>query len=62
MDWNLFLKSAVVHVRVYFVKCLYGITKIHSPNQERIKAADEAILGVLGVNRHDCLKPKMICS
>jgi hypothetical protein len=56
------LKSAVVRPGVQFVERLYGLLEIHSTNQGEVKAAGQAILGALGVNRRDCLKPRVVSS
>ena len=56
------LKSAVVRPGVQFVERLYGLLEIHSTNQGETKAAGQAILAALGVNRRDCLKPRVVSS
>ena len=56
------LKSAVVRPGVQFVERLYGLLEIHASNQGEVRAAGKAILGALGVNQRDCLKPKVVSS
>ncbi|MGK7883432.1 MAG: hypothetical protein AB4057_02275, partial [Crocosphaera sp.] len=56
------LKSAVVRPGVQFVERLYGLLEIHSTNQGETKAAGQAILAALGVQRRDCLKPRVVSS
>ncbi len=56
------LKSAVVRPGVLMVERLYGLLEIHSGNQGEVKAASQAILQTLGVNRNDCLKPRIVSS
>jgi hypothetical protein len=56
------LKSAVVRPGVLMVERLYGLLEIHSGNQGEVKAASQAILETLGVNRNDCLKPRIVSS
>lgn len=56
------LKSAVVRPGVLMVERLYGLLEIHSGNQGEVKAASRAILETLGVNRNDCLKPRIVSS
>ena len=56
------LKSAVVRPGVQFVERLYGLLEIHASNQGEVQAAGRAILGALGVNRQDSLKPEVVSS
>ncbi|NEP15619.1 MAG: hypothetical protein F6J97_01805 [Leptolyngbya sp. SIO4C1] len=56
------LKSAVVRPGVQMVERLYGVLEIHSGNQGEVKAAGRAILDALGVDRRDCLKPRIVSS
>ncbi|MEM7761340.1 MAG: hypothetical protein AAF298_24905 [Cyanobacteria bacterium P01_A01_bin.40] len=56
------LKSAVVRPGVQFVERLYGLLEIHASKQGEVQAAGRAILGALGVNQRDGLKPKVVSS
>ncbi|MEM8674259.1 MAG: hypothetical protein AAGF83_10355 [Cyanobacteria bacterium P01_G01_bin.67] len=56
------LKSAVVRPGVQFVERLYGLLEIHASKQGEVQAAGRAILGALGVNQRDGLKPKIVSS
>ncbi|MBD0334597.1 MAG: hypothetical protein ICV62_03835 [Cyanobacteria bacterium Co-bin13] len=56
------LKSAVVRPGVLIVERLYGLLELHSNNQGEVHAAGRAMLDVLGVDRRDCLKPRIISS
>ncbi len=56
------LKAAVVRPGVQFVERLYGLLEIHANKQGEVRAAGRAILQALGVNRQDCLKPKVVSS
>jgi hypothetical protein len=56
------LKSARVYPAVQIIERLYGLLEIHSSNQGDIHAAGKAMLNYLGVNRNDCLKPRVISS
>jgi len=56
------LKAAVVRPAVQIVERLYGLLEVHSSNQGETKTAGAAILGALGVDRHDCLKPRILSS
>jgi hypothetical protein len=56
------LKAAVVRPAVQIVERLYGLLEVHSSNQGETKTAGAAILGALGVDRRDCLKPRILSS
>jgi hypothetical protein len=56
------LKAAVVRPAVQFVERLYGLMEIHSSNQGEVKAASNAVLGYLGVDIKDRLKPQIVSS
>ena len=56
------LKSADVKPGVQIIERLYGLMEIHASNQGDVHAAGRAILEYLGVNRSDCLKPRVISS
>ncbi|MBE9075745.1 hypothetical protein IQ241_00255 [Romeria aff. gracilis LEGE 07310] len=56
------MKAAVVRPGVQVVERLYGVLEIHADKQGEVKAAGRAILDILGVNRRDCLKPRLIAS
>jgi hypothetical protein len=56
------LKSAVVRPGVLIVERLYGLLELHSNKQGEVHAAGRAMLDVLGVDRRDCLKPRIISS
>ncbi len=56
------LKSNFVRPGVLMVERLYGLLEIHSNRQGDTRSAGEAILAALGVQRHDCLKPRVISS
>ncbi len=53
------LKSAVVRPAVLMVERLYGTLEIHSSSQAEIRAASQAMLDALGVDRRDCLRPQV---
>ncbi|EDX84972.1 Bacterial microcompartments protein family [Synechococcus sp. PCC 7335] len=53
------LKSAVVRPGVQVVERLYGVLEIHG-SQGEVKAAGRAILGYLGLQRNDALKPELL--
>lgn len=54
------LKSASVRPGVQVVERLYGLLEIHSSSQGETRAAGQAILNTLGVNKEDCLKPRVV--
>ncbi|NJL00293.1 MAG: hypothetical protein HC910_06860 [Spirulinaceae cyanobacterium SM2_1_0] len=56
------LKSTIVRPGVLMVERLYGLLEIHSSRQGDTRAAGQAILAALGVERRDCLKPRVISS
>lgn len=56
------LKSAVVRPAVMMVERLYGNLEIHASNQGEVNAASQSMLAALGVNRRDCLRPRVISS
>ncbi len=56
------LKSTIVRPGVLMVERLYGVLEIHSSRQGDTRAAGEAILAALGVERRDCLRPRVISS
>lgn len=56
------LKAASVRPGVQVVERLYGLLEIHSSRQSDTRAAGIAILETLGVNREECLKPRVISS
>ncbi len=56
------LKSAVVRPAVLMVERLYGNLEIHANKQGEVHAAGKAMLNALGVNRNDCLRPRVISS
>lgn len=56
------LKSAVVRPGVLMVERLYGLLELHSSKQGEVHAAGRAMLDALGVERRDCLKPRVISS
>jgi hypothetical protein len=56
------LKSAAVRPGVQFVERLYGIMEVHASRQGETQAAGKAILEAIGVNRQDCIKPRVISS
>ncbi len=56
------LKVAQVRPGVQIIERLYGLMEIHGSNQGDVQVAGEAILSYLGVERSDCLKPRVISS
>ncbi|MDA0267727.1 MAG: hypothetical protein O2890_01090 [Cyanobacteria bacterium] len=56
------MKSAVVRPAVLMVERLYGNLEIHASNQGEVHAAGKAMLEALGVDRKDCLRPRVISS
>lgn len=56
------LKATSVRPGVLFVERLYGLLEIHASRQGEVRAASEAILGLLGVRAQECLKPRVISS
>jgi hypothetical protein len=56
------LKAAVVRPGVLIVERLYGLLELHASKQGEVHAAGRAMLDVLGVDRRDCLKPRVISS
>ncbi len=56
------LKSAAVRPGVQFVERLYGLLEVHSKNQGETQAAGRAILEALGVQRGECLQPRIVSS
>ncbi|MBW4668725.1 MAG: hypothetical protein KME60_15175 [Cyanomargarita calcarea GSE-NOS-MK-12-04C] len=56
------LKSASVRPGVLVVERLYGLLEVHSSSQGETRAAGQAILEMLGVKKHECLKPRVISS
>ena len=56
------LKAAVVRPAVLMVERLYGNLEIHSSSQAEVRAAGQAMLDAIGVDRRDCLKPRVISS
>lgn len=56
------LKSTSVRPGVLFIERLYGLLEIHSSRQGDTKTAGGAILDFLGVQRNDCLKPRIVSS
>lgn len=56
------LKSTSVRPGVLFIERLYGLLEIHSSRQGDTKTAGRAILDFLGVDRNDCLKPRIVSS
>ncbi|NJM76647.1 MAG: hypothetical protein HC852_13750 [Acaryochloridaceae cyanobacterium RU_4_10] len=56
------LKSAVVRPAVQFVERLFGLMEVHASSQAEVRAASDAILNALGVQRRDCLRPKVVSS
>lgn len=56
------LKAAVVRPGVLIVERLYGLLELHASKQGEVHAAGRAMLEVLGVDRRDCLKPRVISS
>jgi hypothetical protein len=56
------LKAAVVRPAVLMVERLYGNLEIHSSSQAEVHAAGQAMLDAIGVNRRDCLRPRVISS
>lgn len=56
------LKAAVVRPAVLMVERLYGNLEIHASSQAEVHAAGRAILDALGVDRRDCLRPRVISS
>ncbi len=56
------LKVAQVRPGVQIIERLYGLMEIHGSNQGDVQVAGEAILNYLGVERSDCLKPRVISS
>ncbi|MBN3871282.1 hypothetical protein [Nostoc sp. JL33] len=56
------LKAASVRPGVQVVERLYGLLEVHSSSQGETRAAGQAILGLLGVRREECLKPRVISS
>lgn len=56
------LKSAVVRPAVLMVERLYGNLEIHASSQAEVHAAGRAMLDALGVDRRDCLRPRVISS
>ncbi|MEH1829038.1 hypothetical protein FD723_00595 [Nostoc sp. C052] len=56
------LKSASVRPGVQVVERLYGLLEVHSSSQGETRAAGQAILAFLGVQREECLKPRVISS
>ena len=56
------LKAAQVSPGVQVIERLYGLMEIHASNQGDVQVAGDAILRYLGVERSDCLKPRVISS
>jgi hypothetical protein len=56
------LKVAQVRPGVQIIERLYGLMEIHGSNQGDVQVAGAAILNYLGVERSDCLKPRVISS
>lgn len=56
------LKAAVVRPGVLMVERLYGLLEIHANKQGEVHAAGRAMLDALGLDRRDCLKPRVISS
>ncbi|MEH2291299.1 hypothetical protein [Nostoc sp.] len=56
------LKSASVRPAVLVVERLYGLLEVHSSSQGETRAAGQAILAALGVQREECLKPRVVSS
>jgi hypothetical protein len=56
------MKAAVVRPSVLMVERLYGNLEIHSSRQAEVHAAGRAMLDTLGVDRRDCLRPRIISS
>ncbi|MDB9322539.1 hypothetical protein PN483_01715 [Nodularia spumigena CS-591/04] len=54
------LKSASVRPGVQIVERLYGLLEIHSSSQGETRAAGQAILAALGVEKEDGLKPRVV--
>ncbi len=54
------LKSASVRPGVQVVERLYGLLEIHSSSQGETRAAGQAILATLGVQKEECLKPRVV--
>jgi hypothetical protein len=56
------LKAASVRPGVLVVERLYGLLEIHSSSFGETRTAGEAILVALGVEKNQCLKPRVISS
>lgn len=56
------MKAARVRPGVLFVERLYGLLEIHASNQGETQEAGSAILSFLGMERNQCLKPRIISS
>ena len=56
------MKAAVVRPGVQMVERLYGLLEIHASSQAAVRVAGKAILEALGVQRQDCLKPRVVSS
>ncbi|MBD2775844.1 hypothetical protein [Iningainema tapete] len=56
------LKAASVRPGVQVVERLYGLLEVHSSSQGETRSAGEAILAALGVEKDQCLKPRVVSS
>ncbi|MBR8833103.1 MAG: hypothetical protein DSM106950_03415 [Stigonema ocellatum SAG 48.90 = DSM 106950] len=59
---NIALKSASVHPGVLVVERLYGLLEVHSSSFGETQSAGQAILATLGVQKEQCLKPRVVSS
>lgn len=56
------LKAASVRPGVQVVERLYGLLEVHSSSQGETRSAGQAILAALGVQKDECLKPRVVSS
>ncbi|MDJ0618449.1 MAG: hypothetical protein QNJ63_17185 [Calothrix sp. MO_192.B10] len=56
------LKAASVRPGVQVVERLYGLLEIHSSSQGETVSAGRAILAHIGVEKNECLKPRVVSS
>ncbi len=56
------LKAASVRPGVQVVERLYGLLEVHSSSQGETRSAGQAILAALGVQKEQCLKPRVVSS
>jgi hypothetical protein len=56
------LKSTTVKPGMQIIERYYGMLEIHSPSQAEVRAAGAAILGEIGLNEVDRIKPRVLSS